>query len=398
MGAPHTPLDPSASSSPPPATSPQTINLIVPILAISGGHRVWCEGGSIRGLQSTARMSGGPSQPLRSSASLSGSRRPGEKRLDTEESLTRGPGMNPSPAPDSTAGAESNPHPMAVSTPPGSSGAEGGVPGGPGGSPRSSGGADGVPFGGQAPPCLYFPPYPGGRRPSHVGRHRPRPWNAQSARCGMPSRQSRWSAAPTLGFGAGGVYPVRCLCRPGWSATFPRFLRGRMSRKSRPCTSFFSRGLGSWRWTSLSPWWTPSGVSCPDPTSVGRPPPPRKVREEFRLRSTFDFLVHGARGEFSQVPPEARGQHFPSTSGWWPQVEVPCGFPARMPQVVTCFGFHLRGFTDGHRVCLPRHTLGVRSYPGLVLRCSPSGVPMAPLPDSGARDLHPEERVAHSGG
>lgn len=75
-----------------------------------------------------------------------------------------------------------------------------------------------------------------------------------------------------------------------------------------------------------------------------------RVREEFRLRGAFEFLVHGARGEFTQVPPEARSQHFPSTPGWWPQVEVPCGLPARTPQVVAYFGSHLRGSTKGHRV------------------------------------------------
>lgn len=66
--------------------------------------------------------------------------------------MSRASGMNPSPAPDSTAVAGSNPHPMAVSTPPRNSGKDGGVPGGPGEGPRNSGGADGVPSGGQVPP------------------------------------------------------------------------------------------------------------------------------------------------------------------------------------------------------------------------------------------------------
>lgn len=98
---------------------------------------------------------------------------------------------------------------------------------------------------GRYPPAFYIAPYRGGRRTSHVGKHRPRPWSFQSAHCVMPSRRSRWSAAPTPAFGAGGAYQARCLSRPGSGATSPRYLRGKMGRESRPFTSSFLRGTRS---------------------------------------------------------------------------------------------------------------------------------------------------------
>lgn len=165
--SPYPPAPTRTTTSPIPDNTP-TINLLIPILPISGGHRAGAVTAPSGASSRRPGCWGGPSQPPRSSASLSGGRRPGEERLDTEERLSRASGMSPSPAPDSTAGAGNNPHPMAVSTPPRNSGKDGGVPGGPGEGPWKSGGADGVPSGGQVPPRLLLCPVP--RRPPDLSR------------------------------------------------------------------------------------------------------------------------------------------------------------------------------------------------------------------------------------
>ncbi|GAB0498237.1 hypothetical protein MMPV_009578 [Pyropia vietnamensis] len=73
------------------------------------------------------------------------------------------------------------------------------------------------------------------------------------------------------------------------------------------------------------------------------------VREEHRIRVSSGYLVHGARGEFAQVPQDKKTDHFPSVPGWWSEVEVPVGFPARVPLVVAYFGSYLMGPVEGHR-------------------------------------------------
>ncbi|GAB0498239.1 hypothetical protein MMPV_009580 [Pyropia vietnamensis] len=73
------------------------------------------------------------------------------------------------------------------------------------------------------------------------------------------------------------------------------------------------------------------------------------VREEHRIRVSSGYLVHGARGEFAQVSQDKKTDHFPSVPGWWSEVEVPVGFPARVPLVVAYFGSYLMGPVEGHR-------------------------------------------------
>lgn len=356
--SPYPPAPTRTTTFPIPDNTP-TINLLILILPISGGHRVGAVTAPSGASSRRPGSGGGPSQPPRSSASPSGGRRPGEERLDTEKPLSRASGMNPSPAPDSTAWAGSNPHPMAVSAPPRNSGKDGGVPGGPGEGPRNSGGADGVPSGGQVPPRLLHCPVP--RRPPDLSR-----WEAPATPLELPECALRdaFSAIPME------RRADPCLRRgrrlPG-QVPFPAGVRcdlpAILTRKDGPGVSALHELLPS-GYEELEMDQSVTVVASewcvlPRPNSGGADAPLNhaRVREEFRLRGAFEFLVHGARGEFSLVPPEARGQHFPSTPEWWPQAEFPCGFPARMPQVVAYFGSHLRGSSKGHRVyaCVAKH-------------------------------------------
>ncbi|GAB0493381.1 hypothetical protein MMPV_004663 [Pyropia vietnamensis] len=60
-----------------------------------------------------------------------------------------------------------------------------------------------------------------------------------------------------------------------------------------------------------------------------------------------DAHIHHAW--FAQVPQDKKTDHFPSVPGWWSEVEVPVGFPARVPLVVAYFGSYLMGPVEGHR-------------------------------------------------
>lgn len=94
------------------------------------------------------------------------------------------------------------------------------------------------------------------------------------------------------------------------------------------------------------------------------------VREEFRVRSSSGFLVHGSRVEFTSVPTEGREHFVPLLPGWWEELEVRCGFPARVPLVIAYFGSWLLSSSGGHRAYAYFAThwvveVALRWYPGV---------------------------------
>lgn len=346
-------------------------------------------------------MAGGPSQPSGPTASPSGERRPEEEGLGTEESLSWGSGMGPSPAAGAAAGAGSPSLPMAVVTPPGSSGGEGGASGNTGGPPPDSGGPQGATAGGAASQGLLLPPVP--RRPPGPPR-----WEVPGTPQELPDGDLReaFMAIPAerrvdAWLRRGRRLSTQAPLPGGVECDLPSLLTEEDGPEVAALQAFISSALGE--------------VEVDDTIPVmGREwcvlPPPylgegdahlhhAKVREEFRLRRTTAYLVHAARGKFVQIPPEARGEHFPGTPSWWAEVDVPCGFPARVPQVVAYFGSYLRRNGEGHRVyaCLATHWVVEVArvwYSDVVHR----GLPVASFPHFGGRDYHPVERVARVAG
>lgn len=304
-------------------------------------------------------MSGGPSQPPGTAASPPGERRPEEEGLGTEESLSRGSGMDPSPAAEATAGAGSTSLPMAVVTPPGSSGAEGGASGGAGGAPPDSGGPQAEPSTGAAPNEFLLPPVP--RRPPSPPR-----WVAPGTPPELPAGALRdvFMAIPAerrvdAWLRRGRRLTMQAPLPSGVECDLPALLAVEDGPEVSALHGFLSSASGEKEVDDISPVVGREWCVLPPPYLGGKDAHLHhaKVREEFRLQLTFEYPVHGARGEFSQVPQDIRGEHNPTTPGWWSEVEVPCGFPARMPQVVAYFGSHLRRSMEGHRVyaCLATH-------------------------------------------
>ena len=66
------------------------------------------------------------------------------------------------------------------------------------------------------------------------------------------------------------------------------------------------------------------------------------ARTERRVRGASGILVSAPQVESTQIHVSARRDYYFPTSTWWSALEVPYGFPARMPRVVAYFGTTLR--------------------------------------------------------
>ena len=66
------------------------------------------------------------------------------------------------------------------------------------------------------------------------------------------------------------------------------------------------------------------------------------ARTERRVRETSGILVSASQVESTQIHVSARRDYYVPTPTWWSAMEVPYGFPARMPRVVAYFGTTLR--------------------------------------------------------
>jgi len=66
------------------------------------------------------------------------------------------------------------------------------------------------------------------------------------------------------------------------------------------------------------------------------------ARTERRVREASGILVRASQVESTQVHASARRAHYVPTPSWWSAMEVPFGFPARMPRIVAFFGTALR--------------------------------------------------------
>lgn len=68
----------------------------------------------------------------------------------------------------------------------------------------------------------------------------------------------------------------------------------------------------------------------------------RSIKEEHRTRQADGVLVHRAQNDYSMLEEETRVSHYPTLPTWWPKVETPVGFPARLPDMAAYFGSHLQ--------------------------------------------------------
>ena len=66
------------------------------------------------------------------------------------------------------------------------------------------------------------------------------------------------------------------------------------------------------------------------------------ARTERRVREASGILVRASQVESTHVHASARRAYYVPTPYWWSAMEVPLGFPARMPRIVTYFGTALR--------------------------------------------------------
>jgi len=66
------------------------------------------------------------------------------------------------------------------------------------------------------------------------------------------------------------------------------------------------------------------------------------ARTERRVREASGILVSASQVESTQIHVSARRAYYVPTRTWWSALEVPYGFPARMPSVVAFFGTALR--------------------------------------------------------
>jgi len=66
------------------------------------------------------------------------------------------------------------------------------------------------------------------------------------------------------------------------------------------------------------------------------------ARTERRVREASVILVRASQVESTQVYASARRAYYVPTPSWWSAMEVPFGFPARMPRIEAFFGTALR--------------------------------------------------------
>jgi len=66
------------------------------------------------------------------------------------------------------------------------------------------------------------------------------------------------------------------------------------------------------------------------------------ARTERRVREASGILVRASQVQSSQVHTSTRRACYVPTPSWWSAMEVPFGFPARMPRIVAYFGIALR--------------------------------------------------------
>jgi len=78
-----------------------------------------------------------------------------------------------------------------------------------------------------------------------------------------------------------------------------------------------------------------SDWACSSPPYLGEGDPHfhhQDARTERRLREASGILVRASPVESTQVHTSARRAYYVPTPSWWSSMEVPFGFPARMPR------------------------------------------------------------------
>ena len=292
-------------------------------------------------------MAGEPSRPLSPSpTSLSDKRRTGEEALGTEESLSRGSAMETTrPGRGSEAAASAVPAPSPPTAP------SAVVPPGDGSSnPVAEGDVTPIP---RLPESrLLLPPRP--RPPMGPRAWAPPKSVGELPDCKLkdvyliipePRRTDVWYRRTRR-------YPNQVTLPDGVVCDLPALLCLADAPEVQALSTSLAMGSGDVEIDDTHAVVSTEWCALPRPYLGGEDAHAQHgvVREEFRLRGSSGFLIHGSRVEFTHVPLEEREHQYPFLPGWWETVEVPCGFPARIPLLVAYFGSVLRSSSEGNRV------------------------------------------------
>jgi len=85
--------------------------------------------------------------------------------------------------------------------------------------------------------------------------------------------------------------------------------------------------------------------ACFSPSYLGEADPHfqrQDARTERRVQEASGNLVRASQVESTQVHASTRRAYYVQTASWWSALEVPFGFPARMPRIVAFLGTALR--------------------------------------------------------
>ncbi|GAB0490106.1 hypothetical protein MMPV_001338 [Pyropia vietnamensis] len=145
-------------------------------------------------------------------------------------------------------------------------------------------------------------------------------------------------------------FPQQVTLPEGVECDLPALLSRDDEAEALSIAEALAKATGELEFNDLTPVVDSRWVFRPRPFLSGEDPHVYhgQVREEYRLRTTSGYLVHWSRAEFASVPEVKKGPHYPVLPGWWESMEVPCGFPARIPLIVAYFASYLRG-SGGHR-------------------------------------------------
>jgi len=139
-------------------------------------------------------------------------------------------------------------------------------------------------------------------------------------------------------------HPVQYKLPAGVTADLPALLEAadapwvervavRLSNVMEEATAGAVTPVVAWEWACCSP-----------PYLEERDPHfhQQDARTERRVRDASGILVSATQVESTQIHVSARRDYYVPTPTWWSTLEVPHGFPARMPRIVAYFGTLLR--------------------------------------------------------
>lgn len=288
-----------------------------------------------------------PQGPPPSSTSRSERLRSGDELLGTEESLSRGSAMDttrPSPAGVGSASASAAPVDVVPPVAPGSGARVGDT------IPDPEEGDEDIPIPRRAGPALLLPPRPRGpvlpqlwQVPKTIGEFPDGHLKEVYRRVPAARRDDVWQRRTRR-------FPRQVALPAGVMCDLPALLHAADANEVSALAHSLAQAPGELEFDDTTMTVLPEWCFLPRPFVGGADAHEYHgvVRDEHRHRTKTDFLVHSSRVEFPLVPAEERDSFYPRLPDWWESMEVPCGFPARVPLLVAYFGTFLSG-AGGHR-------------------------------------------------